>query len=230
MATLIELNGVGKFDPNAEPSQLNQAWKRWHRSFELFATGKGVSDPDQKKALLLHCAGPEVQDIYFKLTEVDSAHGDTSYTVAVKTLDKHFENKVNAPYERYVFRKIMQTDKETVEQFIIKLRQQAMFCDFANVDEEIRDQVIEKCRSHRIRAKLLERGKDLTLEQLRTIASTMEMTEAQAKHMDTETAPSVNRIHGTGSKPKHKVETVKTDKHDKKCFRCGKQGHFAKDL
>jgi hypothetical protein len=63
MATLIELNGVGKFNPNAEPSQLNQAWKRWHRSFELFATGKGVSDPDQKKALLLHCAGPEVQDI-----------------------------------------------------------------------------------------------------------------------------------------------------------------------
>jgi hypothetical protein len=62
------------------------------------------------------------------------------YTMAVKTLDKHFENKVNAPYERYVFRKIMQSDKETIEQFIIKLRQQAMFCDFANVDEEIRDQ------------------------------------------------------------------------------------------
>jgi hypothetical protein len=48
--------------------------------------------------------------------------------------------------------------------------------------------------------------------------------------MDTDTAPSVNRIHGTGSKPKHKLETLKTDIHDKKCFRCVRQGYFAKDL
>lgn len=44
--------------------------------------------------------------------------------------------------------------------------------------------------------KVLERGKDLTLEQVRTIASTPEMTELYAKHMDTESAPSVNRVHG----------------------------------
>jgi hypothetical protein len=62
-------------------------------------------------------------------------------------------------YERYMFRQITQTYKETVEQFIIKLRQQAMFCDFANLDKQIRDQVIEKCRSHRIRSKLLGSGK-----------------------------------------------------------------------
>jgi hypothetical protein len=118
----------------------------------------------------------------YKITEVESVHGDIAYTVAVKTLDKHFLKKVNVLYQRYVFRKITQTNIETVEQFITKLRKQAMFCDFANVDEQIRDQlqVIEKCRSHRILAKLLERGKDLTLEKLQTIASTVEMTEAQA--------------------------------------------------
>ncbi|XP_062578034.1 uncharacterized protein K02A2.6-like [Saccostrea cucullata] len=226
MATLIELNGVGKFDPNAEPSQLNQAWKRWHRSFELFAVGKGVSDAEQKKALLLHCAGPEVQDIFYTLNVEQAGDNDNVYTLAVKTLDKHFENKVNVPYERYVFRKILQTESETVEQFITKLRQQAVYCDFTNQDEQIRDQVIEKCRSHKIRAKLLEKGKDLTLEQLRTIAATFEMTETQARHMDTEIVASVNRIQG------HREKTDK-QKHrfqDKKCFRCGREGHFAKDV
>ena len=53
------------------------------------------------------------------------------------------------------------------------------------------------------------------------------MTEVQAKHMDTETAPSVNRIHGNNGKQKRKGENVKSDK---KCYRCGKQGHFARDL
>lgn len=231
MASLIELNGVQKFDPNAEPSQLNQAWKRWHRSFELFAIGKGVSDPEQRKALLLHCAGPEVQDIYYTLDEVRAVQEDNVYTVAVKTLNKHFENKVNVPYERYVFRKIAQSDKETVEQFITKLRQQAVYCDFANQDEQIRDQVIEKCRYHKIRAKLLEKGKDLTLEQLRTIAATFEMTEAQARHMDTELVASINKIQGRGPKTDKPKRTGRFEnrKYGNKCFRCGREGHFAKD-
>lgn len=231
MASLIELNGVQKFDPNAEPSQLNQSWKRWHRSFELFAVGKGVSNPEQRKALLLHCAGPEVQDIYYTLNEVRAEQEDSVYTVAVKTLNKHFENKVNVPYERYVFRKITQSDKETVEQFITKLRQQAVYCDFANQDEQIRDQVIEKCRSHKIRAKLLEKGKDLTLEQLRTIAATFEMTEAQARHMDTELVASINKIHGRGPKTDKPKRTGRFEnrKYGNKCFRCGREGHLARD-
>ena len=32
---------------------------------------KGVTRADQKKALLVHSAGNEVQDIYFTLTETD---------------------------------------------------------------------------------------------------------------------------------------------------------------
>ncbi|XP_062578525.1 uncharacterized protein LOC134240455 [Saccostrea cucullata] len=154
------------------------------------------------------------------------ADNKTQSIFSVKTLDKHFENKVNVPYERYVFRKILQTESETVVQFITKLRQQAVYCDFTNQDEQIRDQVIEKCRSHKIRAKLLEKGKNLTLEQLRTIAATFEMTETQARHMDTEIVASVNRIQGH----REKTDTQKHRFQYKKCFRCGREGHFAKDV
>jgi hypothetical protein len=56
------------------------------------------------------------------------------------------------------------------------------------------------------------------------------MTEAQAKHMDSDPATSMNRIHGTGTNPKHKDETEKTDKYDTMYFPCGKQRHFAKNF
>ena len=56
-------------------------------------------------------------------------------------------------------------------------------CDFSNVDEQIRDQVIEKCRSNKVRTKLLEKGHGLTLQQLQTIAATIEMTESHRKHI-----------------------------------------------
>ena len=58
------------------------------RSFELFATRKGVKNVDQKKALLLHTAGLNVQDIYFTLTEEG---GSDSYQKAKATLNKYFK-------------------------------------------------------------------------------------------------------------------------------------------
>ncbi|XP_071959977.1 uncharacterized protein [Antedon mediterranea] len=136
-----------------------ERWKKWLRSFELYATGKGVVDKNQKKALLLHCAGMAVQDIYDCLTE---ENGTEEYDVVVNTLNKQFAMKTNVPYER-CFRKLTQGDDETIHQFINRLRQQAAKCEFddANVDELIRDHVIEKCKSNRLRLKLLEKGNTL---------------------------------------------------------------------
>jgi hypothetical protein len=50
---------------------------------------------------------------------------------------------------------------------------------FADVDENTRDQVIEKCSSKRLRRKLLERH-NVTLQQLREIAQSLEASEKQA--------------------------------------------------
>lgn len=78
---------------------------------------------------------------------------------------------------------------------------------------------------------MLEKGKDLTLEQLRTIAATFEMTEAQARHMDTELVASINKIHGRGPKTDKPKRTGRFEnrKYGNKCFRCGREGHFARD-
>ena len=89
-------------------------------------------------------------------------------------------------------RKIVQRNKEIVDQIITKLRQQTVYYDYIKQDELIRDQVIDKSKSYRIRVKLLERWKDLTLLLVRTLASTVMLTDLHLNHMNSESAPSVN--------------------------------------
>ena len=231
MAKPVDLQGVGQFNPNANPTHLHQDWERWLRAFELFAVGKGVTDANQKRALLLHSAGLELQDVFFTLKEVGGGE-DTAYQKCVKTLNKHFEPKVNIPFERYEFRNTKQEHGETIDQYIVRLRRKAAHCQFDKVEDAIRDQVIEKCESHRLRVKLLERA-DVTLDQLRVIANTMELSERQSQSMEAKPSlphSSVNKVSSFSNKSK-------TSKHRgpsnggkvSSCFRCGQQGHFSKD-
>ena len=62
------------------------------------------------------------------------------------------------PYKRHLFHTTDQFSSETINQYVTKLRQRAEYCDFGtNIDEQIRNQVIEKCLSHMLRRKLLEK-------------------------------------------------------------------------
>ena len=60
----IELPGLPSFDTLGEPATLAQRWLTWKDEFELCVTASGISDPAQKRALLLHVAGPKVQDVF----------------------------------------------------------------------------------------------------------------------------------------------------------------------
>ena len=87
-------------NPKGEPHSLSQRWKRWKRAFNLYVTGKGVSDYGQKRALFLHVAGMDVQEIYF--TPAADAESAT-FEATVKVLDDYFVPKANVPFERHFF-------------------------------------------------------------------------------------------------------------------------------
>ena len=222
---LRDVGGLAPFDCS-DTAGMSARWERWLRAFELFADGKGVKHADQKKALMLHTAGLSVQDIFFTL---DEGTGENNYLKAKDALDKYFKPQANVPYERLCFREMSQLPSETVEQFVTRLRQKAQSCEFgdaAAVDEQIRDQVISKCLSHNIRRKLLEKGKILTLQQLREIARVMEDSEKQARKIEG-AANEVNRVSVNSNEKGNprvggKQSTVR-------CFCCGNVGHKAND-
>ncbi len=52
-AVSMEIGGLNPFEISGERTSLGFRWAKWLRSFELYAGGKGVTNPEQKKALLI---------------------------------------------------------------------------------------------------------------------------------------------------------------------------------
>ena len=67
----LDVGSLVSFDTKDDPHGISQRWKKWKRSFKLYLTGKRVTNDAQKRALLLHAAGVDVQGIYFTLVSED---------------------------------------------------------------------------------------------------------------------------------------------------------------
>ena len=182
--------------------------------------------------MLLHAAGIEVQELYETLTDpVTDTFGEdtaTKYEKTVRTLDAYFVTKLNEPYERHVFRGMTQKDGETVDQFIARLRKLAQNCNFHDPNVDIRDQVIDKCRSSVLRRKLL--GKEnLTLTKVQEVPRAMEAVDLQAKQMGEQREEPLS-VHKVVQKSPSKSSKQPNKKCAKgRCYRCGQEGHYGRD-
>ena len=183
MAVNIEFGNISPFDCKGNPTSVGPRWRRWKRSFEFFLEGKGVKKDSQRKALLLHCAGQDVQDIFDTLTDPGPVpEHDSEYAKAMRSLDAYFAHQVNIPFERHQFRHAKQEESETADQFVLRLFQLSENCEFREAKEEhIRGQLIDKCRSHNRRKKLLEPSGTVTLQKAREIARSTEAAKSHAR-------------------------------------------------
>ena len=132
----FDIGGFRQFDVNSDPNSVGSEWKRWLRSFQLYADGKGlIIEPEkddnkvQRRELLLHCAGSDVQDIFDVLPETGNAK---DYEMAEEALTRYFVTQVNIPYERHMFREMVQNEHEPIDQFVVRLRRKAQQCDCGN--------------------------------------------------------------------------------------------------
>ena len=107
-----ERNHIKTFDCHGDQNTLGLRWKRWLTAFELFAVGKGLilneenaNNRQRRRALMLHLAGPDVQDLLLTLPNT----GDVKdYRKAVDALNAYFAPKVDTMYARHCFRQLIQ--------------------------------------------------------------------------------------------------------------------------
>ena len=103
----------------------------------------------------------------------------------------YFTPKQNREYEIYVFRQAKQESNESISAFHTRLRQQAVTCEFDDVDREIKTQIVQSCSSHKLRMKVLE-NLSYTLTQLLDAGKAMELSKTQAANI--EETQSVNNL------------------------------------
>ena len=186
-----ERNHIKTFDCHGDRNTLGLRWKRWLIAFELFADGKGLilneetaTSRQRRRALLLHLAGTDVQDIFYTLPDTGDAK---DYKKAVDVLNAYFVPKVDTTYVRHCFRQLSQEPGETIRQFATRLRRAARDCGYgADTDDQIRDEILSKCTSTYIKRKLLEEGQGLNLDKALEIAENCEKVDTQLAAMATE--------------------------------------------
>ena len=249
---VLDLAAPKEFEISSDPSTVAQRWKKWVISFQFYLTATGVTEEEQKRALLLHVAGTEVQEVFSTLSAADG-----TCAAALNSLNAYFAPKANIRYERYLFCQSSQEQHETIDVFVMRLKKLAATCEFTDIDDVIIDQVIEKTNSHELRKKLLqERG--LTLDRVQGIARALEAANLQSNviegkpiggtvasgnaNVDKISARNVPNVHKSKNKNVHskgfsnqqKPQVHNNGKSRYKstpqgCYRCGKEGHFAHD-
>ena len=117
-----KVSGLPKFDVTGEAASIGARWKRWKKAFQYYVDARGITQAKQTKSLL-HTAGMDVQDLFETLT--DPGHPEkvtpdphNAYEKALRTLDAHFLSKLDIPYERHLFHRMRQEDKEAVDHYV----------------------------------------------------------------------------------------------------------------
>ncbi|XP_046746415.1 uncharacterized protein LOC124411366 [Diprion similis] len=213
--------GIPPFNPNEDQPGVYQRWERWLRGLELLLVSKNITAAERKKAMLLHYGGFALQDVFYAIPGADTVDAQEDAYAKTKTaLTDYFKPKLNATYERHIFRGMSQGASESIGQFTTRIRQQAKYCAFMQEEEEIRDQIIEKCYSSEVRKRILEKD-TVTLADVLKIAQAFETMTVQVKQMEGE---SVAKISSSSYTTKSHSKNT-----DAKCSRCGYTGHSPTD-
>ncbi|XP_060594467.1 uncharacterized protein LOC132748833 [Ruditapes philippinarum] len=160
----------------SEPG-VDTRWRKWTGRFENLMIGMDIKDKKRQRALFLHYAGEEVNDIFDVLKNT----GDDYETAKIK-LTEYFAPKKNTEFEIYKFRQAKQESNENIDSFHKRLRHLSINCEFSETDKEIKSQIIQGCTSTRLRRKALR--DDLTLDSLIKEARTLELSDQQASEIE----------------------------------------------
>ena len=100
------------------------------RGFSYYLGAAGITQGAQKKSLLLHIAGPDVQELFDTLTVAAPSETEDVFDVALAALTKYFAPKANVAFERHVLRQTAQGPDESVDDFCTRLKGLASTCEF----------------------------------------------------------------------------------------------------
>ncbi|KAK7111487.1 hypothetical protein V1264_011109 [Littorina saxatilis] len=179
-------------------------WSKWIVRLENLFVAFNIANDQRKKALLLTYAGNDLNDIVdsFPAADLTPRDGETHFQKLVDRINEHFNPQINREYQVFTFRQLTQTS-DSVDIFYQQLKRHASLCNFANIESEIKSQLITGCKVNKVREKGLS-NPGITLSDLLQYARTLELTASYSRKMHEDGA--VNRLHRSATSSQHQPD------------------------
>ena len=210
--------------PPPKALESGEDFEKWIGLVENYMIAINVKDPKQKKSIVLHILGSDIQNVYENLPAVDNTITD-AYEIMKAKLTDYFKPKVNKVVERHIFN-MMTYEGKGVPAYVAKLRTQAGKCGYpaSEIDNHIRDKLVSTCPSGKVRENMLKE-EELSLDRAIKIWATDLHVKEQNRIMEgdeSKISEMVNKV--AVSKPRFKERDSR-----KSCYRCGLSNHLVKD-
>ena len=163
-------------------SNKAEAWERWERLWNVFATATSLSDKSEKQqvATLLHVLGEECVEIYSRFSWTDPADKNKIDPVLEK-FSAYCKPLSATNFNRHLFLERKQQDGETADEFCGVLQSMAAGCDLGNrQDSWITTKLILGLRDAKVKEKLMQSDKPLdeTLQIVRIAEASRQQVES----------------------------------------------------
>lgn len=149
-------------------------WETYIERLDLYFVANDVK-AEKQVAVLLTKISPETYKLVRDLCAPNKPNTKT-YKELTEMIQNHLNPKPSEAMERYKFNQARQSQTESVADFVARLKRLSLYCNFTDVNNAVRDQIVCGLKDHATK-KALFREAALTFDKAYTIATQMETAE-----------------------------------------------------
>lgn len=214
----MEFKGI---HPMVFSGNLSENWRFWKQRFLTFlkATEMDKKPEATKCAQLLTFVGEEGIRIYntfkFEENEVDK------FEKLIEKFDDHFNLKRNLAFERYKLLKCKQKEGQTIENYIVEVKNLALSCELEILENSlVKDIITCGISSESLREKILLSEQIKTLEDLTKLCISSESTRQRNKVISNGQGDTAANVYAIQRKPAVRVSEESRSRPRQRCSRC----------
>ncbi|UYV66511.1 hypothetical protein LAZ67_4001935 [Cordylochernes scorpioides] len=214
------------FEPSSQfelTTNNAEAWETWKFKFLLYSDAIQLETKPvkQQRAILLHNIGDDALNIY-KTFGLQETLTNPTITEILEKFDNHFKPFKNVIYRRYKFFSEVQEKNQSFDDFVTKVKNKAVDCDFGDLTESlIRDRIVLGVLDKNLTERYLQ-DPDLTLSKAIALGRAAESSRTQLKEINEEvTVDKLSSYKETSSNKNTEHKFVKKNhKFFKACGKC----------
>ena len=187
MATRIKHGKINIWKAKGVRFELNRSRVgRVLRTNGLYFSANEITEAKQKKSILLASVGNDTFKLIRNLIGKEQLKAETTtLDVIVQRVKNHLAPRPNYIFARSDFFDCVRKPGQSVAEFIVVLRKLSEHCKFTNLDEMLRDKLVNSLKDMQTQRRFFEISEEkLTLEKAEQIALAVEKANKNAKSLN----------------------------------------------